>query len=335
MTTQNTILQNINFAPAKRDEGPGNSTGQVYAANDSRFSAGHLSEPLTAYSLGWSDPYGYEDLLEWIAPRVPVGRLFEFQKALNSEAFVAEEESEVTRQIGAAFKRVDYTGQKQQSKTLNKGLTIRLDHDDALMGENSLELFVAALRRRLLRTDLRAAMAALLNAAGTATDVTWNSSGNPKGDLRTSARLAQDESGLRPNKLLFGGPAYDAWQDAYESQNTAGGFANAARTAEEIARALNLSGGGRVSEELYQSSNTAKSPLLTGALVVLFYAESGILRDDPSHVKRFTSNTQSGTPFAVYVEEHAKYTDITVEHYNQIIAVDTQGAAVLNVSSGS
>jgi hypothetical protein len=69
MTTKNTILQNINFAPAKRDEGSGNTTGQVYAANDSRFSAGHLSEPLTAYSLGWSDPYCYEDLLEWIAPR--------------------------------------------------------------------------------------------------------------------------------------------------------------------------------------------------------------------------------------------------------------------------
>ncbi len=335
-----TALHQILHGPVRPDQGPNNLTGQVYAANDSRFAAGTLSEPLTAYSVGWRDPYGYEELLEWIAPVVPAGRLFEFRKALNSEAFVAESEREVTRAIGANFKRVQYTGKKVQSKTLNKGLTIRVDHDDDLYtqsnatGASSFERYVAALRRRLLRIDLRAALAALSTASGAAIPATWHSSAEPKADLRAQARAAQNESGLRPNKLLFGGEAYDLWQDAYEAKATAGGFANAARSADEIARALNLMGGGRVSEEVYQSSNSAKSPF-TGASVFLFYAESGLLRDDPTHVKRFTSNTQAGIPFAVYVEDHAKFTDITVEHYNQIIAVDTTGAVQLDISGPS
>lgn len=321
------VLQGV----AGRDEGTRNQSGVVYAANESRFSAGTLSEPLTAYSLGWRDPYGYEELLEWIAPRVPVGRLFEFQKALNSEAFAAETEDDVTRAIGAPFKRVDYTGTKVRSKTLNKGLTIRVDHDDALLAENGFELVVSALRRRLLRTDLRAAIAALDVAAGPADEDPWSSSMEPKASLRNGARECQLQSGLRPNKLLFGGTAYDVWQDAYEAKATAGGFANAGRTPDEIARALNLSGGGRVSEEVYQESNAGKEAIV-GGLVYLFYAESGIMRDDASHVKRFTSNTQAGTPFAVYVEEHAKYTDITVEHYNQIVTVETIGAKRLQVA---
>ena len=314
-----------------RDDGSRNRSGIVYASNESRFSAGTLSEPLTAYSLGWKDPFGYEDLLEWVAPRVPVGRLFEFQKALNSEAYVTETEDEVNRQIGASFKRVDYTGTKTRSKTLNKGLTMRVDHDDAMLADNGFELVVSALRRRLLRTDLVAAMVALNEACAGSQPVVWGTNGNPKSDLRETARLAQEDSGLRPNKLLFSGEAYDLWQDCFESKSTAGGFANAGRTPDEIARSLNLAGGGRVSEEVAQVSGAAPGPIVTS--VYLFYAESGIMRDDPSHVKRFTSGTQAGTPFAVYVEEHAKFTDVTVEHYNQIVAVDTKGANRLTVTA--
>ena len=333
MKKQQQLVDNLLTGPIDTDQGPGNVSGQIYAANDSRFASTHLSEALTAYSMGWKDPYGYEDLLEWIAPMVPVSRLFEFRKALNSEAFAAEQEKDVVRSIGASFKRVEYTGKKTQGKTLNKGLTIRVDHDDdPLMGEGRYELYVAALRRRLLRTDLRAAISALNTAAGAAVPEVWGATDEPKADLRTQARAAQDASGLRPNKVLFGGAAYDLWQDSYEAKSTAGGFANANRTPDEIARALGMPGGGRVSEEVYQSSNTAKTSVV-GSLVYLFYAESGIMRDDPSHVKRFTSNTQSNTPFAVYIDEHAKYTDITVEHYNQIIAVDTIGAKRLSVSA--
>jgi hypothetical protein len=312
---------------AGRDEGPRNRSGLVYAANESRFSAGSLSEPLTAYSLGWRDPFGYEELLEWIAPRVPVGRLFEFQKALKSEAYLTETEEDVHRAIGANFKRVDYGGEKARGKTLNKGLTMRVDHDDAILADNGFELVVSALRRRLLRIDLKAALAALSAACGMPLEANWSGDAEPKAELRAAARAAQDETGVRPNKVLFSGAAFDAWQDCYEAKNTAGGFANAARTPDEIARALNLPGGGRVSEEV--ALTTAATPQAIVAGVFLFYAESGILRDDPSHVKRFTSGTQANTPFAVYVEEHAKYTDVTVEHYNQIVAVDTKGARTL------
>jgi hypothetical protein len=102
--------------------------GTVCAANESRFNAAHYSEPLTAFTVGWKDREKIESLLNFIAPVVNVARRFEFKVADNNQAFLSETDD--IRSIGSAFKRVEFTGTSVTSKTFNKGLTIRVDHDD-------------------------------------------------------------------------------------------------------------------------------------------------------------------------------------------------------------
>lgn len=307
--------------------------GNIYALpNDSRFEAGNLSVPLTAYATGWRDPYNYLEMLEWVAPAVQVGgNLFEFKKTKNNEMYVTETEASVRRAIGADFGEVEYTGEKARERVYNKGLRAVIDEDDETFDGQDRQI-VSRLMDRLVRIDLRAAIGVLGTAASAAIEKTWNGSANPKKDLRDAARLAKNETGMRPNKLLFGGPAYDLWQDSYESQETAGAFASAGRTPDEIARGLNLAGGGRVSEEVYQSSNTAKAEIV-GNYIFMFFAESGLMKDDPSNIKRFVRNTKGGGAFAVYVEKKPKRTFITVEHYSNIVATATVGLRRLLVAA--
>src|SRR5687768_2494222 len=77
--------------------------GQIYAANATLFNQTYLSQPLTAYAVGWRDNDQLVDLLNFIAPPVPTPRRFSFKKAVNAEAFLTE--SDDIRAINADFKR--------------------------------------------------------------------------------------------------------------------------------------------------------------------------------------------------------------------------------------
>ncbi len=305
--------------------------GQVCLANESRFNAAFLSEPLTAYTVGWQDPEDLQSLLDFIAPPVPVGRRFEFRKAVNSEAFVSETDD--LRAIGSSFKRIEFTGETVNAKTLNKGLTVRIDHDEQVGGDWQ-ERHVALLMQRLLRNEVRRAIAAL-DSEDTNQDKTWtydsstNPNPDPDGDVRRSFGLAADASGVRPNRVLWGEAAWDLRADAYFAQQGAGAFRSAGQTPAELASRL-LVDGIRVVKARYQSSATSKSKIL-GNQVFAFYALDGQMKDEPSNIKRFLTPVDSGN-FRVYLEESAKYTDISVEHYSNIIITSTLGIRKISAS---
>jgi hypothetical protein len=56
-------------------------------------------------------------------------------------------------------------------------------------------------------------------------------------------------------------------------------------------------------------------------------------KDEPDNLKRFITPTESGGPFRVYLEEHSKYTDISVEHYSTVIVTSTLGLSALAPST--
>ena len=58
---------------------------------------------------------------------------------------------------------------------------------------------------------------------------------------------------------------------------------------------------------------------LDGNEIFAFYAQNGLLKDEPSNIKRFVTPSEDGNLFRVYLEEHTKFTDITVEHYSNIV----------------
>lgn len=303
---------------------------EIISANENRFSAGNYSEALTAFTVGWVDPENTAKILDFIAPPIPVGRRFEFKKSDNAQAFYSE--SDDVRAIGAEFKRVSYAGESVNEKTINKGLTIRVDHDE-VSGDDWQERYVQMLMQRLLRNELRRAVKALETIAASDNSAkSWNAGANPDADIRNMLMLAADQSGVRPNRLLFGESAWDLRMTSLESQNSAVAFKGAAMAKDELAGKFMLDGC-EVLSSRYQSAPATKSKILADA-VFAFFAQNTLSKDEPSNLKRFYTPTEEGGAFKVYCDEHAKYTDITVEHYSSIVATSALGVRKLTVQKG-
>ncbi len=303
---------------------------EIISANENRFSAGNYSEALTAFTVGWVDPENTAKILDFIAPPIPVGRRFEFKKSDNAQAFYSE--SDDVRAIGAEFKRVSYAGESVNEKTINKGLTIRVDHDE-VSGDDWQERYVQMLMQRLLRNELRRAVKALETIAASDNSAkSWNAGANPDADIRNMLMLAADQSGVRPNRLLFGESAWDLRMTSLESQNSAVAFKGAAMAKDELAGKFMLDGC-EVLSSRYQSAPATKSKILADA-VFAFFAQNTLSKDEPSNLKRFYTPTEEGGAFRVYCDEHAKYTDITVEHYSSIVATSALGVRKLTVQKG-
>lgn len=318
------------LAPILPDAGPGNVPGRIYFANDSRFVATHLSEPLTAYIVGWQDPEDLPALLEAIAPAVPAGRFFSYKLLANAEALLSETEDDL-RAIGAAFKRVEYSGTTAEGKTDNRGLTVRLDLDEEDDSEAARQMYTRMLIQRLWRNRLRRAVA-LIDAASSNAAKTWNSSANPDGDLRGMVVAGADAATIYPSRVVIGEAAWQKRLDAYEAvANTATGAAAALqRDYAGLARYLGVDQVVPVKAR-YQSGTATKGKVV-GSVAYGYYAMGGLTRLDPSNVKRFVSNTAAGTAVAVYIEEHPKYVDITVECYERTIVTATSGMRKLTIS---
>lgn len=291
------------------------------AANASRFEAAHLSEPLTAFASGWKDPENLGELLEFIAPKVLVPRRFEYRSMENKEVFSSEEDD--IRSIGSDFKRVEYTGELHNARTENKGLTIRIDHDE-IFGDDWQERYVNLLMQRLLRNELRRAMLVLSKDIKAETKP-WNASTIPDADLRKILTEATNDSGVRPNRLLIGESAWVSRITAYESATNPALARASELTPQSLADKLLLDKV-KIMSARYQAAG--KNEHILGKDIFAFYAQPGATKDEPSNLKRFVS----GNPFNVYVEETAKYTDITVEHYSNIVRTSTLGIRKLTIN---
>ncbi|MDR1458579.1 MAG: hypothetical protein LBI37_03615 [Puniceicoccales bacterium] len=304
--------------------------GTVCAANESRFTASHYSEPLTAFTVGWKDRENIESLLNFLAPMIPVSRRFEFKVANNNEAFLSETDD--IRSIGSAFKRIEFIGTSVISKTFNKGLTIRVDHDD-VAGDDWRERYVQLLLQRLYRNELRRAISALEANAQTSApgdQYIWSDESNPDADIRSELEAATDITGVRPNRIIIGEAAWDIRANSYDAQNNAGANRAAGLTLEELACKLFVDEI-RVINARYQNTATSKSAVL-GNSIYAFFANNETMKDEPANIKRFVTPAD-GSSFRVYIEEHSKFSDITVEHYSNIVITSTTGIRKLTVSA--
>lgn len=321
---------NLRIAPGlERDNGQ-IQPGQVCLANESRFNAAFFSEPLTTYATGWRDPNDIESILDFVAPPVQVGRRFEYKKAENAEAFLADVDD--FRAIGADFKRVEFKGASVSDKTQNKGLTVRVDLDAVGEMPNWRELYTARLLQRLLRNEFRRAMDLVLTAA-TNTAKTWdNTAGkDPDQDILNELMSGLDAMGVRANRVLFGDVAWHKRMLAHRAQASAGGYASAGLTTQELAGFLGVEGV-RISRDRYQSSASAKSKIVPD-VVLLFCGQDGSTADDPTHAKRFWSAVEGGGKYRVYEQQvNAKMYDLTVEHYSSVLITSNVGLRKLTIT---
>lgn len=316
----------LNNEPLQADLGIGqNPSGIICAANEARFTSTHYSEPLTAYTVGWRDPENLDQLLDALFPSVQVGRRFEFKQADNTEAFLSETDD--LRAIGASFKRVEYKGSSVNQKTHNKGLTMRVDHDDEI-GDGWRESYVQMLMQRLLRSELRRGMA-LIDAASTNVAATFSAATDPDGLSRVALKAGADASGIRPTIAVYGEAAWDLRLDAYHAPTRVNGGRSGELSKAELATKLMVDTV-EIIKARYQSGAAAKSNVI-GSVIYYYLALKGVSKDDPTNIKRFTTPARGGK-FGVYVVEHEKYTDLSVEHYSNNVITSTLGIRKNTVS---
>jgi hypothetical protein len=330
VTIENTNVSFPAGSPGLQRDNGQIQPGQVCLANESRFNSAFFSEPLTAYATGWRDPNNIESLLDFVAPPVQVGRRFEFKKADNAEAFLLDADD--IRAIGSSFKSIEYKGATTTDKTLNKGLTVRVDLD--VVGEmpNWRELYTARLLQRLLRSEFRRAMDLVL-AAATNTAKTWDTTAgkDPDQDVLTELLASVDAIGVRSNRVLFGDVAWNKRVLAHRAQASAGGYASAGLTTSELAGFLGVESI-RISRERYQSTASAKSKIVPD-IVLVFYGLEAPTPEDATHAKRFWSAVEGGGKYRVYEQQvNSKMVDLTVEHYSQVLVTSTVGLRKLTIS---
>lgn len=303
-----------------------NPHGVLCAANESRFVSGHYSEQLTGLTIGWKDKENLDALLQRLFPEVRVGRRFDFKKATNAEAFLSETDD--IRAIGSPFKKVQYTGTEASSKTLNKGLTVSIDHDQTDDVEAEVAITIERIQARLVRNDLRRGFALLdtLDVAGGNKEFDVDT--NPDGHIRAMLVAAADVCGLFPNVVAIGEGAWHKRLDAYEGASRENGAGHASWTPEQLRQYL-MADVVEVIKARYQSSATAKGNI-TGATnrIYAYLAEQGMSKDDPSSVKRFVSMSRGGGRWGVYRQEHEKWTDVSVENYSNIVGTGTGVASI-------
>jgi len=323
-------LANIEAMPLTEDSGAENRPGQLYLANASRFVEANFSEPLTVYGLGWNDEDDLLGLLSFIAPDVPVTRRFEFAKMTNAEIFLSETDD--LRGIGADFKRVQYTSDKQVAQTINKGLTYRVDRDN-IDEENQPDWerrVTARLINRLRRNDIRRGFT-LLSAASTNVAKTWSDGAtdkDPDSDLDEIVDLFGDAAGMEANRLLIGRTAWRSRRKGYGIQSTSAGF-NHSGNADELGQELGVTI--MISRARFQNAAATKAKITTATLVNAYRAEGNALPDDPSSIKRFVTNA-GGSAIRVFRQEIGlKFIDITVEQYSVVVVTSTLGIRQLTV----
>jgi hypothetical protein len=326
----NTDIGQRYAAPLELDRGDNNEPGRIYLANEARFTARRFSEGLTNYGVGWRDPNGIQDTLDFLFPPVQVPKRFEWKKLENAEAFYSETDD--LRAIGADFKKVEHKSSSVNDKTLNKGLTVRCEYDEWDEIPGWKELHVALLKERLLRNELRRCYTASA-AAATNTAKTWDTTAgkDPDQDVLTDLIAATDSSGVRPNAILIGEVAWNKRGLSHRAQVTAGGFASAQMTPEQVAGIYGVGQGVKISRERYATSLSAKAKVVAD-VVLEFFRDAMPSRDDMSNQKRFWTPCRGGGMIAVYVHEEDKWADITVEHYSKGVIAHTLGLRTLTIS---
>jgi len=307
--------------------------GKVYAANASRFQAAHYQEALTDYSVGAQDPENLDELLAIFAPAIAnCPRRFEYFKADSAKAFVVDDIEEVIRNIGGEFKRVEDFGEMVTDRVHNKGLVYRLDYEGIephMDREQMRQQKVAMLQNRLRRADLRQAVA-IHTANATNVAKAWGTNANPHDDLRSALVLGANGAGIRPNNIVFGEGAFDTMMSVFESQDTPFAGRASGMSKPELASKLGVDRVESVSAR-YASSANAKATIV-GNVVFLYIAFPGQQLEDASHIKRFIHPALGGGDWGVYIEEHANWEDITVQHNSLIRATATVGERMLTIT---
>jgi hypothetical protein len=309
--------------------------GRILAYNASQFSANNPHEFLTNYALRFSDPNqaALQALRELLAPEVPSNSSSHVDYAvygLSDEFLALDNAVDARRPIGKDYNTLPNASKSNTSQKLHDtGLAIEVDEEEELLDSDWQQRKVARLLGILDRTELRTAIT-LFVALATNTAKTWDASAgkDPDQDVLTIINAAT----MRPGHAIYGPAAWSKRSLAHRAQDTAGGFASAMLTEDQLAAHLGL-GSVMVPRNKYATGASTLSDVV-GSYVLLFSSARGMEREDFSNLKTFTAPARSGGKRAVWVRQVGdKKWRIAVSTGKRLVAATSAvGAELVTVS---
>jgi len=302
--------------------------GQITVCNASQNYAGSLAQDVQGYLAGL--PSTDESLLfEAMFPGMQTNDFFQFAKA-DDEAYLTEADDSDIRSAGASFKRVQYRGTTVTDATVQKGLTMRVDHKtlpkvNGVIVPGWENRYAAGLKNRLIRVD-KVRGIAVVDAAATNVAITFSASTNPDGLLRAMCQLTRTATGQMPTHCVIGNASWQGRVDAYEAATRVNiGAANHADYDEVmLARYLRCKSV-IIDDGLKQTVKAGTKADTLGLANYSYTANDSPLMGDNSNVKRAWSPVTGGGEWAVAIQEFPVYTDITVWHESKIFIPITTG----------
>lgn len=306
----------------------GPQLGHITVANASQNYAGSLAQDVQGYLAGLPST-DESAMLEALFPGMQTNDFFQFAKA-DDEAYFTEADDSDIRAIGANFKRVQYRGTTVTDSTVQKGLTMRVDHKtlpkvNGVIVPGWENRYAAALRARLIRSDIYRGLA-VVDAASTNVAITFSASTNPDGLLRAMVQLGRSATGLVPTTLVMGNASWQGRIDAYEAParvNT-GTTNHSDYSPEELARYL-MVGKVIIQDSIILTTKGGTKADMLGLYNYSYNASDSPIIDDPSNVKRAWSPVTGGGEWAVAIQESSVWTDITVWHESKIFIPISSG----------
>lgn len=303
--------------------------GQITVANSSLNYAGSLAQDVQGYLAGL--PAGDEEMaLQALFPGLQVNDFFQYAKA-DDEAFLTEADDSDIRATGAAFKRVEQRGTTVTAATIQKGLTMRVDHKTLPKVNGTIvsgweNRYAAALKNRLNRVDRVRGIAALDTAATSGGTKTFDATTNPDGFLRAMVQLSRTANGQLPSHCIIGNAGQQLRIDSYEAAARVNhAMANhGAYTMEDLARYLGVKKV-VVDDGVKQTVKAGSKSDVLGSLAYSYMSNDSPIIDDPSNIRRVFSPVIGGGEWGVAIQEAAVYTDITVWHESAFITPFTAG----------
>ena len=311
--------------------------GEIVAVNAASTFAASLAQDISGYlaALPSTDESASLDL---IAPPTQTADFFQFAKA-DDLAYLTEADDSDIRSVGANFKRIQMSGSLVTDATLQKGLTMRVDHR-ALARVNGVIVpgwenrTAASLKNRLVRAEKVRALS-VIDAASNNTPVNWSTTpqtANPDGDIRHMAERSRIDTGMPTTTLMIGSSAQQARQDAYEAGERTNNTTNhAGYTMEQLANYAQVKQA-FVETGVKMQKKGATKVVTLGNVAYTYSAQQDASLEDPSNIKRCWSPTMSGGMWMVFVQESSAWTDITVFHQSKVIIPITLGIEKLTIS---
>jgi hypothetical protein len=334
------VMASMGLAPRESviiHEGDGGtfSNGRVLAYNAGLFEGANPSEFLTNYAVRYTDPHegSLDSIRQFIAPDVSSGgsqfiqyAVYDFGDAMKSLDNLGDD----IRAIGADFNTLrNPTKVLATAKIPNRGLAIEVDEDEERLDADWQQRKVALLRGILDRNRLRRAIALAVAGAVSVSKVWSKTAGvDPDQDIMTEL----DAQSLRSSRIIYGPGAWSLRMGSHRSQNTAGGFASAQMSPEELAGQFAIEAV-KVVRARYGTGGTATSAIV-GNYALACIAADNLGKDDISNVKTFWAPTKAGGRYATYIRQIGdKRWRIGVECYDLTALTSVVGLEVVNVSA--